>query len=106
MNLLKTLSISYYIGMALLFIGIILQLNHADYGVYLLIAGIIPLYTVRVFNFTKGKTENKRLNGILLISATFLLAAVAAAFIGYGFWIVMIMISAALDFYVSFRRYK
>lgn len=104
MNLVKTLSISAYLGMIILFIGIILHLNHSSYSLYFLFTGVVPIISGRLYNFINGKTLNKRINSILLISSIFLLGAAVAAFLTYDFWIVLVMISAMLDFYISFRK--
>ncbi len=106
MNLVKTLSISYYIGMALLFIGIVMQLNDMNQGVYLMTVGVIPLLAARLYNVLYGKEENKRLNTILLVSSIVLTLSVASIFLHYGFWVVGIFITAMLDLYVSFRKFR
>ncbi len=105
MNILKILSLSYYLGMILLIAGILLQLNNVNYGLYLLVAGIIPFLGIRLFNLINGKPENKRLNGIMVASALFLTATIAAIVLNKNYWIIGILITAVLDLYVSFRKY-
>lgn len=105
MNIYKTLSIAYYIGMAALVTGILFQLNDVPYSFILLFTGIVPFLGVRVFNFAKGKAENRRLHGILMVSALFLTAAISAIYFNRSYWIIGILITATLDLYVSFRKY-
>jgi hypothetical protein len=105
MNIYKTLSISYYIGMALVLTGILFQLNDISYALPLLVIGIVPFIGVRSFNFIKGKTENRRINGIMLISALFLSAAIIAIYYHRSYWVLGVLITAMLDLYVSFRKY-
>ncbi len=101
----KTLSIAYYIGMILILIGILFQLNDIEYSFYILAAGIVPFLGVRLFNFIKGKPENKRLHGIMVTSALFLVFAATLIFLGRNYWIIAVSIAAALDLYVSLRKF-
>ncbi|TLX76141.1 hypothetical protein E9993_07980 [Labilibacter sediminis] len=105
MNIYKKLSIAYYIGMILLLVGILFQLNDIPYAIILLIAGIIPLLGIRLFNFIKGKPENKRLHGILVMSALFLVGAIIAVYFNRSYWIIGVLITATLDIYVSLRKF-
>ncbi|WP_066632280.1 hypothetical protein [Labilibacter marinus] len=102
----KALSIAYYIGMILVLLGILFQLNEIPYAFICLVLGLIPLLGVRLFNFLKGKAENKRLNGIMVISALFLVAAAALIFLHRNYWIIAVLITATLDLYVTFRKFK
>ncbi len=105
MNLYKSLSYTYYLGMFCLVLGIFLKLNDSDIALPILIIGYIPFLGIRLFNFLKGKLINKRLNGILTISALFLGAAIIAILFNRSYWIIGILITAVLDFYVSFRKH-
>ena len=102
----KVLSIAYYIGMILVLAGILFQLNDISYALICLVVGLVPLLGVRLFNYIKGKTENKRLNGIMVISALFLTASAIAIFYNRNYWILGVLITATLDLYVSFRKIK
>lgn len=102
----KALSAAYYIGMILIFGGILLQLNDIPYAFILLIIGLIPFLGVRLFNFIYAKSENKRLNGIMVVSALFLTAAVVAIYYNRSYWIIGVLLTATLDLYVSFRKYR
>ncbi|WP_075601900.1 hypothetical protein [Saccharicrinis aurantiacus] len=105
MNLIKTLTISYYIGMALIVIGILFQLNDVEYAAYILALGLIPFLGVRLYNMLNGKFENRRLHSILVVSALALLAATIGIFLNKGYWIIGVLITATLDLYVSFRKF-
>lgn len=100
------LSISYYIGMILVLVGILFQLNNLPYGFIFLIIGIIPLLGVRLFNYFKGKPENKRLHGIMVISVLFLALTTTAILYNKSYWIIGILITATLDLYVSLRKFS
>ncbi len=102
----KALSAAYYIGMILILAGILFQLNDVPYAFILLAVGLIPFLGVRLFNFINAKPENKRLNGIMVVSALFLTAAVVAIFYNRSYWIIGVLLTATLDLYVSFRKYK
>ncbi len=106
MNTYKLLSIAYYIGMILALAGILFQLNDIPYALPILVAGIIPLLGVRLFNYLKGKPENKRLHGVMVISALFLAAAAVAIFFGRSYWTIGVLLTATLDLYVSFRKFR
>ncbi|SMO65372.1 hypothetical protein SAMN06265379_10496 [Saccharicrinis carchari] len=102
----KALSAAYFIGMILVLAGILFQLNDIPYALVCLIIGLIPILGGRLFNFIKGKAENKRLHAIMLFSALFLTAAVVAIYFNRSYWIIAVLITATLDLYVSFRKYK
>ena len=106
MNIYKTLSIAYYMGMISVLAGILFQLNDIPYALICLIVGIIPLLGVRLFNYLKGKPENKRLHGIMVVSALFLVVAATLIFMHRNYWIIAVLITATLDLYVSFRKVK
>ncbi len=105
MNKLKILSISYYIGMVLILLGILLKLNDVAIAFYLIAVGLIPFLTVRIFNMVNGKFENRRLHSILVVSALFLVMAAVGIYLNKTYWIIGVMVTAALDLYVSFRKF-
>ncbi len=102
----KALSILYYLGMALLFIGIIMLMTDSSAGLIVYAAGVVPIVGIRLFNRIVARPERRRINTILLASALFLIAAGTANYYHKGYWVVFILITAVLDFYVSFRRIK
>ncbi len=102
----KALSAAYYIGMILILGGILLQLNDIPYAFIFLAIGLIPFLGVRLFNFINAKPENKRLNAIMVVSALFFTAAVIAIYYNRSYWIIGVLLTATLDLYVSFRKYK
>ncbi len=105
MNIYKLLSYAYYLGMLAILLGIFLKLNDSELAKAFLIGGFIPFFGVRLFNFLKGKEINKRLNAILTVSALFLGASVVAVIFDRSYWVIGVVITAVLDFYVSFRKY-
>lgn len=100
----KFLSILYYAGMALLFVGIILLLTDNTAGLIVYAIGVVPIVGIRLFNRIVARPERHRINTILFASSLFLIAAGAAKYYEEGYWVVFILITAVLDFYVSFRR--
>ena len=106
MNIHKTLSIIYYIGMVLILAGIFFQLNDIANAWVFMGAGAFSLLTIRLSNFLKGKPENKRLHGILVISALFFVGAAILIVMQRSYWIIGIFIAAMLDLYVSLRKFK
>jgi predicted MFS family arabinose efflux permease len=105
MNIYKLLSITYYLGMVALLLGILSELNNLSYSFILLLAGVIPFFGVRLFNYLKGKPENRRKHGILVVSALFMTMAVAAVYFNRSYWILGVLIAATLDLYISFRKF-
>ncbi len=102
----KALSIIYYLGMALLFIGIILLLTDSKGALIVYSIGAIPIVGIRLFNRIVAKPERHRINTILFVSSLFLIAAGVAKYYDERHWVVFILITAVLDFYVSFRKIK
>jgi general stress protein CsbA len=100
----KFLSILYYLGMALLFAGIIMMMTDMSGGLIVFSAGTLPIVGIRLFNRIVARPERQRINTILFISSLFLAGAAAAKYYDEKYWVVFILITAVLDFYVSFRR--
>jgi len=103
--MLKVLSVAYYIGMILIVAGILFELNDLPYAFMCLVAGLVPFLAARLYNFTKGKPENKRLHGILVVSALFLVVTAALIIMHRNYWIITVLTTAALDLYVSLRKF-
>ncbi len=106
MNIFKTLSVLYYIAMAMVFLGIIMVLSDVSNSIYVYGGGAIFMFLIRLYNQAVAKPENKRINTILLISTVFLLIAGWLMYTNRHYWIIFIFITATLDTYASFRRFK
>jgi len=106
MNIYKFLSVVYYIGMALIFLGVLMHLGAVPNTVYVFSAGALFIIGIRAYNQIAGKPENRRIHTILLYSSLFLAPAAWAMYTGRTYWIVFIILTAALDSYASFRRIK
>ncbi|MCW3805033.1 hypothetical protein [Plebeiibacterium marinum] len=106
MNLYKTLSFTYYLGMAGIILGVFLKLNDSSLALPFLIGGFIPFMGIRLFNLLNAKEDRRRLHAILTVSALFLAAAIVAIYFQRSYWIIGILLTATLDFYVSFRKYS
>ncbi|PWD99944.1 hypothetical protein [Marinilabilia rubra] len=105
MGFLRFLSGLYYAGLILILAGIIMHISGMDNAPWLFAAGLIPVLGVRIYNFIIAPSHRKRINGILMLSAVFLAATLAAIYYEKSYWIVFIAISAVLDGYTSFRKY-
>jgi len=104
--ILKTLSTLYYLGMAFLFIGIVMLLTDIYGGLIIYSIGAIPIVSIRIFNRVVCKPDKRRINSILVFSSLFLIATGVAKYYQESYWVVFILITAVLDFYVSFRKIK
>lgn len=102
----KFLSILYYIGMGLVFLGVLMGMSGVEFNYLVLLIGSIPIIGVRVYNLIIGIAENRRVNSILVYSSAFLLPAVWAMYTGRSYWVIFILMVAVLDTFASFRRFK
>lgn len=105
MGFYRFLSGLYYAGLILILAGIIMHMNTMSGAPWVFAIGLIPVLGVRIYNFIIASTHRKRINGILMLSAVFLTAAVIAIYFNRSYWIVFIAVSAVLDGYVSFRKF-
>jgi hypothetical protein len=106
MNIYKLLSVIYYIGMALVFLGILMHISDLNYGAWCFSGGALIMVGIRFYNRMIGKPENKRVNSILLYSATLLLPAAWAMLTYRRYWVIFVVLTAFLDTYASYRRIK
>ena len=100
------LSILYYIGMGLVFLGVLMGVTQVDFDYLVLLLGSLPIIGVRIYNRIIGREENRRVFSILIYSSIFLLPAAWALFTNRSYWVVFIMLTVVLDFYASFRRIR
>lgn len=106
MRILKLLSALYYLGMALLVIAVITLIAKISIAKWIFVAALVPIVGVRLYNRIVCVPERKRINSILFISSLFLVVAAFLIFENRNYWIVAALITAVLDFYVSFRKIK
>ena len=106
MKIYKLLSIVYYIGMALVFIGVLMHISDLNYGAWVFGGGSLIMIGIRGYNRMIGRIENQRVFTILLYSSIMLLPATWAMLTGRKYWIIFIALTAILDTYASFRRIK
>ena len=92
--------------MLILFIGIVLLLTESTGALIVYFTGAVPIAGIRIYNRLVCIPERRRINTILSYSSLFLLAAGAAYYFGKPYWVVFILITAVIDFYVSFRKIK
>ncbi|MBK3517656.1 hypothetical protein [Carboxylicivirga marina] len=106
MKIYKLLSIVYYIGMALVFIGVLMHISDLVSGAWVFGAGSLIMIGIRGYNRMIGRIENRRVFTILLYSSLMLLPATWAMLSYRKYWIIFIALTALLDTYASFRRIK
>lgn len=106
MELKKILSIAYYIGMGLVFLGVLMGVADVSNHYIVLFIGSVPIIGVRIYNRMIGSPEKRTVFTILIYSSLFLLPAVWALATNRGYWIIFIVLTAVLDSYASFRRFK
>ena len=106
MRLNKLLSIAYYIGMGLVFIGVLMGVSDLAAAPWVLLGGTIPIVGVRLYNRLIGRPENQRIFSILLYSSLSLFGAFWGLFTNRSYWILFILIMAVIDAYASYRRIK
>ncbi|WP_010664558.1 hypothetical protein [Marinilabilia salmonicolor] len=104
MGFYRLLSGLYYAGMALILAGIVMHIIEMPAAVWVFAIGLIPVLGIRTYNFIIASSHRKRINGILMLSAVFLAAAIWAIYFKKDYWIIFIALSAILDGYVSFRK--
>ncbi len=103
MSILKSLSIFYYISMALVLVGVVMQLAQVPNATYIFTTGALYIFGIRTYNVIVGKPDRKRILTILLVSSVFMLAAAYAMFTYRNYWIVLLLITAMLDSYSSWK---
>jgi len=106
MNIYKLLSVIYYLGMALVFLGVLMHISELEYGAWCFAGGAITMVGIRLYNRIIGKPENQRIFTILLYSSLLLLPAAWVMYTNRGYWVIFLLITAALDSYASYRRIK
>ncbi len=92
--------------MVFLFIGIVLLLTDINGGLIVYSIGAIPIAAIRLYNRIVCQPDKRRINTILMFSSLFLIAAGTAKYYQASYWIVFILITAVIDFYVSFRKVR
>ncbi len=106
MDIYKFLSVTYYVGMALVFLGVIMHISDLQYGAWCFSAGALIMVGIRLYNRMVGKPENQRVYSILLYSSIMLLPAAWAMLTYRRYWVIFIILTAVLDTYASYRRIK
>ena len=106
MNIYKLLSVIYYVGMALVFLGVLMHISDLSYGAWVFSAGAFVMIAIRFYNRTIGKPENQRVYTILLYSSLMLAPAAWAMLTYRRYWVIFILLTAVLDTYASFRRIR
>jgi hypothetical protein len=103
MQLNKTLTTIYYLAMLLVLGGIILHITEITIAFAFLIAGLIPVLAIRIYNWIKTPPEDRRRSFVYVFSGLALTAAVTAIYFNRSYWIIFVALSAVLDLYYSFR---
>lgn len=104
MNIQKSLSALYYLGMGLVFVGTLMSLAQLQKAPWIFTIGVVPILGIRFYNRAVCSKERQRINSILVVSALFLAMASFVMLTGRNYWIIAVLIAASLDTYASFRK--
>lgn len=104
MNILKSLSLLYYLGMGLVFTGVVMAIANIEKASWIFAMGVLPILGIRFYNRAVCPKERQRINSILVASALFLTVSAYIMLIGRNYWIIGVFIAAVLDTYASFRK--
>lgn len=94
-------------SMVLMIVGLLTFLFvHPDYGIYIFMVGAIILGVIRFVAMIRSRNSNEvsRLPQIHLFSVAALLGAAYMMYDGSNSWSVLLLVSAVLEIYVSFRQ--
>lgn len=93
--------------MLLMIVGLLVFLFvNPDIGIYVFVAGAIILGVIRFVALIRSRNSNdvSRLPQIHLFSIAALLGAAYLMYDGSNSWSVLLLVSAVLEIYVSFRQ--
>lgn len=103
----KTLKYAPILSMLLMIVGLLVFLFvNPDIGIYVFVAGAIILGVIRFVALIRSRNSNdvSRLPQIHLFSIAALLGAAYLMYDGSNSWSVLLLVSAVLEIYVSFRQ--
>jgi len=106
MKLTQILTSLYSLGMTAVLAGIIMHIAGLNYSYIVFGIGLIPVLGIRLYNMANSSSENHRKHLILVVSSLSLAAACVAIYYGRSYWVVFIVITVVLDFYISMRRFN
>lgn len=97
-------SISYILGTLLLLVSAVLVMEHIRYGTYLFAIGASMVILNKLWNQYRGDDFRlKRMNRYQLFSAILLVGCSYLQFHDQNSWVVLLLIVAVLELFVSFR---
>lgn len=97
-------SIFYVLGTLLLLVSAVLVMEHIRYGTYLFAIGASMVILNKLWNQYRGDDFRlKRMNRYQLFSAILLVGCSYLQFHDQNSWVVLLLIVAVLELFVSFR---
>jgi len=100
----KLLNIVFTVGAILVLISSVLVMEHVVWGEYAFASGVALFFFSRLkMAYSGNDFRLKRLNRLYFLSSLALVVASCLQFRGNGGWIVLLLIVAILEFYISLR---
>lgn len=100
----KNLNIMHSVCMALALIGIVMFVLAYKHAWLVLAIASLALFLIRMFIRLKEKNKTTlRLMGILLFGAVLLMGSAYLMYRGRRYWVLPLLIDAAIELYVSLR---
>ncbi|MDD2611733.1 MAG: hypothetical protein PHR38_02980 [Bacteroidales bacterium] len=100
----KILNIVFAVGAILVLISSVLVMEHIVWGKYVFASGVALFFFSRLkMTYAGNDFRLKRLNRLYFLSSLALVVASCLQFRGNGGWIVLLLIVAILEFYISLR---
>jgi hypothetical protein len=85
-------------------VSIVAYIYYQQFALYTYAVGALGMTIIRVSNLSSDKESRiRRLNNIQALSSILLLGAAYLMYIKFYGWLIAIVLSAAIDLYVSFR---
>lgn len=103
MQNIKKTTLTYYVGMSLLIIGILLHVVEIKIGFWIYALGVLPVSALRVYQFFNAHSNDKRRHVPFIFSTIAFIAAAIAIYYNRSYWVIFISLAALLDFYYSYR---
>ncbi|MBN2742315.1 hypothetical protein [Breznakibacter xylanolyticus] len=102
----RVVSLVSYMAMGLVLAGVLMQIGAIGGGLYVMAAGAIPFFVLRLFIRWRAPKDHARIRTVMVYSAMLLLVAVVAGYLNKPYWMLPVMVASMLEFYISFRLSK
>lgn len=100
----KFLNLVFAIGAVLILIASVLVMENVAWGKYCFAVGVgLYILSRSRMIYIGDDFRMKRLNRLYFISSMLLVVAGICIFRGFGFWILLLLVTAITEFYISMR---